>query len=229
MIEEWQNSIAKSRLIDNWMDKNVYSRDYFTNFTRYNYEDNPELQNSGLDVTFTLNGREYKCDEKCAAEKVNIDLKTFAFELSQTYKNDRSARHYGWFLRDDMKNNSYMIQYIDEAYNEDGTEQNQYTLTKDGIKKVTLILVPKDKIFEYLAKHRLPKDRLFDANDYMLNSGKSFFPYKIERNGFKCNDYRFGWVLHRDFNHEEETVNLLIKKSELIKMSDWYRTIEIYE
>lgn len=227
MKKEWQNSIAKSRLIDNWMDKNVYSRDYFTNFKRYNYEDNPELQNSGLDVTFTLNGIEYKCDEKCAAEKVNIDLKTFAFELSQTYKNDRSLRHYGWFLRDDMKNNSYMFQYIDEAYNEDGTEQNQYTLTEKGIKKVTLILVRKEKIYEYLSKHKLTKEKLFKANDYMLKSNKNFFPDKIERNGFMCNDYKYGWVLHRDFNHEEETVNLLIKKSELMKMSDWYRTIEI--
>lgn len=229
MKKEWKNSIAKSRLIDNWMDKNVYSRDYFTNFTRYNYEDNPELQNSGLDVTFTLNGREYKCDEKCAAEKVNMDLKTFAFELSQTYKNNRSIRHYGWFLRDNMKNDSYMFQYIDEAYNEDGTEQNQYTLTEKGIKRVTLILVRKEKIYEYLAKHKLTKEKLFDANDYMLRNDEVFFPKKIERNGFKCNDYRFGWVLHRDFNHEEETVNLLIKKSELIKMSDWYRTIDIYE
>ena len=88
MINEWENSIAKSRLIDNWMDNNVYNRNYFTNFTRYNYEDNPELQNSGVDVMFTLNGSEYICDEKCAAEKVNIDLTTFAFEFSQTYKND---------------------------------------------------------------------------------------------------------------------------------------------
>ena len=227
MSSEWENSIAKSRLIDNWMDNNVYSSTGFTDFVRYEYEDNPELQYSGLDVTFTLNGREYKCDEKCAAEKVNMDLKTFAFELSHTYKNDRSARHYGWFLRDNMKNDSYMFQYIDEAYNEDGTKQNQYTLTEKGIKKVTLILVRKEKIIDYLAKHRLPKEKLFKANDYMLNSGKSFFPDKIERNGFKCNDYRFGWVLHRDFNHEEETVNVLIRKSVLIKISDWYKTIVV--
>ena len=227
MKKEWQNSIAKSRLIDNWMDKNVYSRDYFTNFTRYNYEDNPELQNSGLDVTFTLNGREYKCDEKCAAEKVNQPLKTFAFSLSQTNKNDRSVRHYDWFLRDDMKNNSYMLQYIDEAYNEDGTKQNQYTLTKDGIKKVTLILVRKEKIFEYLAEHKLTKEKLFKANDYMLSHNESFFPDKIEKNGFKCNDYKYGWVLHRDFNYEERTVNVLIRKSDLIKISDWYSTIVV--
>ena len=227
MSSEWENSIAKSRLIDNWMDKNVYSRDYFKNVKRYTYEDNPELQNSGVDVIFTLNGMEYICDEKCAAEKVNMDLKTFAFELSQTYKNDRSLRHYGWFLRDNMKNDSYMFQYIDEAYNEDGTEQNQYTLTENGIKRVTLILVRKEKIYEYLAEHKLTKEKLFKANDYMLSHSKSFFPDKIERNGFKCNDYRYGWVLHRDFNHEEETVNLLIKKSELMKISDWYSTIVV--
>ena len=227
MSSEWQNSIAKSRLMDNWMDKNVYSRDYFKNVKRYTYEDNPELQNSGVDVIFTLNGREYICDEKCAAEKVNQPLKTFAFELSQTYKNDRSARHYGWFLRDDMKNDSYMFQYIDEAYNEDGTEQNQYTLTGKGIKSVTLILVPKDKIYKYLAKHKLTKEKLFKANDYMLSHNEVFFPKKIERNGFKCNDYRFGWVLHRDFNHEEKTVNILIRKSDLIKISDWYSTIVV--
>ena len=229
MSSEWNNSISKSMIIDNWMDENVYSTTGFTDFVRYEYEDNPELQNRGVDVTFTLNGTKYICDEKCAAEKVNQPLKTFAFELSQTYKNDRSARHYGWFLRDDMKNDSYMFQYIDEAYNDDGTEQNQYTLTEKGIKRVTLILVRKEKIYEYLAKHKLTKEKLFKANDYMLNSGKSFFPDKIDRNDFKCNDYRFGWVLHRDFNHEEETVNLLIKKSELMKMSDWYRTIDIYE
>lgn len=227
MINEWKNSIAKSRLIDNWMDNNVYNKNYFTNFKRFNYEENPELQNSGVDVMFTLNGREYICDEKCAAEKVNMDLKTFAFELSQTYKNNRSLRHYGWFLRDNMKNDSYMFQYIDEAYNEDGTKQNQYTLTEKGIKKVKLILVRKEKIFEYLAEHKLTKDKLFKANDYMLSNDEVFFPKKIERNGFKCNDYRFGWVLHRDFNHEEGTVNVLIKKSVLIKISDWYNTIVV--
>lgn len=227
MSSKWDNSISKSMIIDNWMDEYVYSTTGFTDFVRYEYTDNPELQNKGVDVSFTLNGIEYICDEKCAAEKVNIDLKTFAFELSQTYKNDRSLRHYGWFLRDDMKNDSYMIQYIDEAYNEDGTKQNQYTLTKDGIKKVTLILIRKEKIFEYLAEHKLTKEKLFKANDYMLNSGKSFFPDKIERNGFKCNDYRFGWVLHRDFNYAEGTINVLIRKSDLIKISDWYKTIVV--
>ena len=227
MSSEWENSISKSRIIDNWMDEYVYSTTGFTDFVRYEYEYNPELQNCGVDVTFTLNGTKYICDEKCAAEKVNQDLKTFAFALSQTNKNDRSIRHYDWFLRDDMKNNSYMIQYIDEAYNEDGTEQNQYTLTKDGIKKVTLILVRKEKIFEYLAEHKLTKEKLFKANDYMLSHSNSFFPDKIEKNGFKCNDYRYGWVLHRDFNYEERTVNVLIKKSVLIKISDWYRTIVV--
>ena len=126
-----------------------------------------------------------------------------------------------------MKNDSYMFQYIDEAYDEDGTKQNQYTLTEKGIKRVTLILVRKEKIMEYLAEHKLTKEKLFKANDYMLNNDKSFFPDKIDRNGFKCNDYRFGWVLHRDFNHEEETVNVLIRKSDLIKISDWYSTIVV--
>ena len=120
-----------------------------------------------------------------------------------------------------------MLQYIDEAYNEDGTEQNQYTLTKDGIKKVTLILVRKEKIFEYLAEHKLTKEKLFKANEYMLSSGKNFFPDKIIRNGVLCNDYKFGWVLHRDFTYEERTINVLIRKSDLIKISDWYRTIVI--
>ena len=227
MSSEWDNSISKSRIIDNWMDEYVYSSTGFTDFVRYEYTDNPELQNSGVDVTFTLNGMEYICDEKCAAEKVNQPLKTFAFALSQTNKNDRSVRHYDWFLSDDMKNDSYMIQYIDEAYNEDGTEQNKYTLTKDGIKKVTLILIRKEKIFEYLAEHKLTKDKLFKANDYMLSQSDSFFPKKIIKNGIKCNDYKFGWVLHRDFTYEERTVNVLIKKSVLIKISDWYSTIVV--
>ena len=227
MSSEWNNSISKSMIIDNWMDEYVYSSNGFTDFVRYEYKDYPELQNSGVDVTFTLNGTKYICDEKCAAEKVNIPLKTFAFSLSQTNRNDISVRHYDWFLRDDMKNNSYMIQYIDEAYNEDGTEQNQYTLTKEGIKKVTLILVRKEKVFEYLAEHRLTKEKLFRANDYMLRSGKNFFPDKIMKNGILCNDYRYGWVLHRDFTYSESTVNVLIRKSDLIKISDWYRTIVV--
>ena len=227
MSSEWNNSISKSMIIDNWMDEYVYSSNGFTDFVRYEYKDYPELQNSGVDVTFTLNGTKYICDEKCAAEKVNIPLKTFAFSLSQTNRNDISVRHYDWFLRDDMKNNSYMIQYIDEAYNEDGTEQNQYTLTKEGIKKVTLILVRKEKVFEYLAEHRLTKEKLFRANDYMLRSGKNFFPDKIMKNGILCNDYRYGWVLHRDFTYSESTVNVLIRKSDLIKISDWYKTIVV--
>ena len=227
MSSEWNNSISKSMIIDNWMDEYVYSSNGFTDFVRYEYKDYPELQNSGVDVTFTLNGTKYICDEKCAAEKVNIPLKTFAFSLSQTNRNDISVRHYDWFLRDDMKNNSYMIQYIDEAYNEDGTEQNQYTLTKEGIKKVTLILVRKEKVFEYLAEHRLTKEKLFRANDYMLRSGKNFFPDKIMKNGILCNDYKYGWVLHRDFTYSESTVNVLIRKSDLIKISDWYKTIVV--
>lgn len=227
MSSEWNNSISKSMIIDNWMDEYVYSSNGFTDFVRYEYKDYPELQNSGVDVTFTLNGTKYICDEKCASEKVNIPLKTFAFSLSQTNRNDISVRHYDWFLRDDMKNNSYMIQYIDEAYNEDGTEQNQYTLTKEGIKKVTLILVRKEKVFEYLAEHRLTKEKLFRANDYMLRSGKNFFPDKIMKNGILCNDYRYGWVLHRDFTYSESTVNVLIRKSDLIKISDWYKTIVV--
>ena len=227
MSSEWNNSISKSMIIDNWMDEYVYSSNGFTDFVRYEYKDYPELQNSGVDVTFTLNGTKYICDEKCAAEKVNIPLKTFAFSLSQTNRYDISVRHYDWFLRDDMKNNSYMIQYIDEAYNEDGTEQNQYTLTKEGIKKVTLILVRKEKVFEYLAEHRLTKEKLFRANDYMLRSGKIFFPDKIMKNGILCNDYKYGWVLHRDFTYSESTVNVLIRKSDLIKISDWYKTIVV--
>ena len=71
MSSEWENSINKSRIIDNWMDEYVYSTTGFTDFVRYEYTDNPELQNKGVDVKFTLNGIEYLCDEKCAAEKVN--------------------------------------------------------------------------------------------------------------------------------------------------------------
>lgn len=219
----WNTSIEKSRLIDAWTDKNVYTTTGFTDVVRYDYEDNKEFQDKGIDVTFNLNGKYYVCDEKCAAENVNKQLPTFAFALSQTFKDNRNLRHYDWFLREDEENDSYLIQYIDKAVNEDGTLQNASTLTEEGIRQMTCILVRKERIYEYLEEHmEMTKERLKKANSYMLDNNLEYYPtFKEGRN------YRYGWRLHRDFNFPEQTVNILIRKDELIKISDWYKTITV--
>lgn len=219
MIDNFENSITTSEIIDGWMDKYVYSTSAFTDFHRYTYADNVEAQNKGLDVTFSLNGINYKTDEKCASEYVNKNLMTFAFAVSQTNRDDRTKRHYDWFVREDMLNDSYLIQYIDLALNEDGGKQDKYTITEDGIKQMTLILVRKDKIYEFLAEHNLTKDKIYSGNQYMLDNKLSFYPYG------ECNKWMYSWRFHRDFKYVEQTINILIKKTDLIKISDWHATI----
>ena len=74
-------------------------------------------QLKGIDTMFTLYGFDYKCDEKAALDFTNEQkgrkLNTFCLELSFLNRNDKLME--GWFLNEDMENNSYLFVWVDKS------------------------------------------------------------------------------------------------------------------
>lgn len=159
-------------------------------------------QIKGVDTTFVKNGFQYVCDEKAALKYVNKNLQTFSMELS--FFNAADNISIGWLLDSNKINNSFLFCWIDSAIND-------VLSSSDDIVIMEAALVRKNKIIDYLSNIGWTLDKLFLKCKKIREN-----PYE-ECGNFYKNEVKFS----KSFQLKEKPINLLIKRSKLLEISDF--------
>ena len=185
------------KVVNDWLDKNVYSMPCFSKVYR---NEDAGTQVLGIDTTFELNGERHWCDEKAAVRYIGKNLLTFSFELSFI---DRSGSvRDGWLLSKDNINDTYLLVWIDRAESE---HPKDYT----ELKKVEWALVKKESILNYLFWKGFNVEGLKSKND-AIRSGVDKRMHDIRADGYKFS-YSTKLV--------EKPINVIIPRYELMRMS----------
>lgn len=195
-----------TEIINKWLDDYVYTDTTFENVIRY---DDKEHQLAGVDVTFNIGDIEYICDEKCSVYRMNGFQGTFAMSISQV--NRDGVRRDEWFINDTLDTDSYMFIWIDKA---DCTPK---TLTYEAIKEVNVALVRKSKIEEYLVEKNWSRDRINKMKEYMVENSVTSWG----------NIYKHGLKWMYDNRYRERSVNILIPRDVLERISDWHKLFKV--
>jgi hypothetical protein len=151
-----KEDVRLADLVSSFLDEHFYN-EKTVSFERV--EDRAR-QVQGLDVIFDMNGEHYECDEKNGGTRINTNLRTFSLELS--FINRGGFRNVGWFLNQDLKNDSYMLIWPDKA----DTDKPQ---TVDEIREVEIALVRKDKLKKYLEEHGITISKLQNITNAIIN------------------------------------------------------------
>lgn len=166
--------------------------------------DEKQYQVKGVDVKFDMSGTTYVCDEKAAVKWMNKNLKTYAMELE--FINRGGYLNDGWFVNDSQINNSYCLIYtdrIDAPYN---------SFTAEDIKDMTVIIVKKDAIKEYLAEKGWTSKNLKNKCREIREKGG----YGVNMGNIQEHGLKFSY----SYSLPEKPINVLIPRDELEKMSD---------
>lgn len=201
---------SNTLLVNDYLDKFVYTEE--NGFSNIKREDGVKAQVSGIDITFDFNGESFLCDEKAAAAYINNPLRTFSLELS--FINKAGIEKIGWFVNDDLSTDSYVFVWIDEGdvikVGED-KKGEIYALTGiDGIKKLEISFIRKEKIKEYLSSLGWTRDNLLEKNRRIRENNKEKMG-KITENGCK---FSYSKSL------SEKSINVLVPRDKLIEMAD---------
>lgn len=182
-------------LNNKFLEKNFYNKT-----EKYIRNTNKRLQILGIDSIFIKDGIQFNCDEKVAAQYINKNLMTFAFELSFIDKNG-DVRD-GWFLDDSKLNDCYILCWLDKAKTD-----NPETI--EDVIESEIILIYKKDIINYL-------------NDINWNTKK----LKIKTKKIRCeNDLNFGSLnkngIKFSFSEKlvEKPINLIISREVLRRIS----------
>ena len=180
------------------------------------YEDNYKFirnqnvfaQKRGVDIVVNTIDDTWFCDEKCALDYVNKELKTFAFELRAT--SDFNGRRYdGWLLSNSNLTTHYNLIYITKSK----VDKNP---TFEDILEAEIIIVSKKDIVDYIASLGWNKQMLVRKCDSIdLKNGVNMGNINKDGVKFVKSEHKF-----------ESPINILLPKSKLIELSLKYETIK---
>lgn len=201
---------ANTMIVNRFLDSVVYTAE--NGFSDVERVDDKERQVQGIDVIFNLDGNKHLSDEKAATSWINKGLKTFSFELS--FINRRNEIMDGWFLRDDLLNDSYVLVWIDEGEMRPfGTEENVEVLKGvDAILKADIAVVTKSAIKDYLESLGWTEDKLKTKCDAIIENPDGENMGNVFRNGCKFS-YSTQLV--------EKPVNVLLTREKLMEIAEF--------
>ena len=192
-----KEDVSLSNKIYDFLDMTFYKNEV-TEFERV-YDKPRQLK--GEDVIFTIGDKKYIADEKAAVRYRN--LKTYSLELSFINRNNEVQD--GWFINDKLENNSYVFVWIDNEF---------------GKETVTVAIVMKDKIFDYLKTLGWSKENLIKKMKQIRNGEQTSFG-NIYENGCKFS-YSTKLV--------EQPINILLPRNKYEELADkiWKEDLKIY-
>lgn len=212
----------KENVVRCFLEKHLYSK-----FPDYFHNENVDRQKLGVDCEFTGKTFHYIADEKAATRKnyinagikypgENIDrryLNTFCLELSmRAMKSGKWVRYDGWWLNDELINNSLILIWIDRTKSGD-------ILDVDDILEAEVVVVRKEAINKYLESFGWTKERLRKQVNEISNDFKSWNGTR-QINGLKFNVA--GWL-----KDKEAPINILIERETYRKLSDYNKIIKL--
>ena len=201
-----------TRIVNDFLDRYLYTEaNGFTNLERV--EDRPR-QIKGVDVEFEFNGDFHRADEKAATSYINKDLATFSLELA--FVNKQNEIMDGWFLNEDLMNDSYVFVWIDQGdvvpFSDESPDVEVLTGV-DGIRVADVAFVNKHAIHGYLSSIGWDDDKLRTKCDRILDNPEGEKMGNVWRNGCK-----FSYSQHL----VEQPVNVIISRTKIIEMSAFH-------
>lgn len=197
---------SRNKVANKFLDKYLYTQEGFSNVKRI---DDRDRQLKGVDIEFDYNGKHYVCDEKAATNYVNRwnRLDTFALELSSMQGRGTKVWRDGWFVNENLINDSYLFVWIDNAANYDIS-----TISEDEITSAEICLVRKSAIREYLRDIGWSKKKLkFKDNEIRFGGDEDF--------GMICTN---GCKFSFSKNLYEEPINVLLSRDTYRQISDFH-------
>lgn len=123
-----KEDVALSNNIYQFLDENFYTTDNMSAFLRVL---DKKRQIAGIDVIFTMDGKQYIADEKAAVRYRN--LKTYSLELSFINRNNEVQD--GWLIKEGQLNNSYVFVWVDKDETTDRESVTLAVVTKEKLQK----------------------------------------------------------------------------------------------
>lgn len=190
----------KAKIVNDFLYEHFYSK--YT--TDYVYHEDKETQISGIDVTFTYNGKTYQCDEKAAVNWCNVRLETYAFEVCSINRGDKVQL--GWLVDDSKKNDSFLLVWLNK------TDNKTLIADKSEIREMDIMVMSKEKLRGYMDSIGWTKENLLSQAGVMWNN-----PSMDTANFPKQNvQIRVSTQL------VEHPVNIRLPKSKLSELADCY-------
>ncbi|SDX73224.1 UvrD-helicase domain-containing protein [Salimicrobium album] len=160
-----------------------------------------ERQMKGIDVSLQNDKKTMLIDDKCAFYYANKNLRTFTFELSSLV---RGSARLGWLLNKDLSTTHYNIMWLSTKNKSIDNKKIRF----EDILEVEAMIIPKDRLWEYLDALGYNQQVLYDLNREFRDSGavrKRMTPH-------------MEMIMSK--NKAERPINIKIDKSELTKLSD---------
>ena len=212
----------KEEIVRKFLEIHLYNK-----FPDYVHNDDAVTQKLGVDCEFTGKNFHYIADEKAATRKNYINagtvykgesinrrrLETFCLELSmRSMHNGIWKRHEGWWLNDNVINNSLVLIWIDRT--KSGDIENV-----EDILEAEVIVVRKERIDEYLESLGWTRERLKLQAEEITNDFENWNGTK-EIDGLKFNVA--SWL-----KFAEAPINILITRSLYRKLSDYNNVFKL--
>lgn len=201
------------KIIGAYLDAYLYP--YITSTNKRNTYDK-DKQYTGEDVWLTSGDTYMVVDEKAAIRYANRRLDTFAIELS--LKNRKGKEFYGWFMDENQTSTDMSLIWVNSAQ----TDSDNVLVDSGSVYDVTVAIVDKDAIKKYLLERGWNEERLNvkirQIRQFVDDIGADFWKDTAIRaklgsliqNGMQFFCTSGAW---------EKTINVLLPKQELIKMS----------
>ncbi|WP_353098002.1 hypothetical protein [Empedobacter brevis] len=198
LSSNWNKDLKKEAIIAQYLDIYFYSNPIFTNWIRIK---KIELQKEGIDTIIDVSKYNITngfVDEKSQIYYTNGGLPTFAFELN--YFNKQNKRIEGWLTDFKKKTEYYLLIWL--------TAKSNFS-SLDEIYKIEFALIERNKILNYLGTYNLDITNL-KLKGFEIAKSNLFRQEKIDNKDF--------WFTHST-QLKESPVNIVIKKSTLLKIS----------
>lgn len=162
-----------------------------------------DTQKSGVDVRASYRGSTINIDEKAQLYYINKNLPTFAFELEYLHQ---GTPRLGWLLKETLLTTHYFLLWPSATT----TKVEQLRMT--DFTEIDGLIIQKDKLLQYLANQGLDSRTLRTAAK-IVREKRVVGRQSIPQDGMYlyASDSR---------QYSEAPINLVIRKSLLIRLSD---------
>ena len=162
-----------------------------------------DKQNSGIDLSIhhIQSSKTFNVDEKAQLDYINIDLPTFAFEIS--YLKQGEYRQ-GWlFDKSKVTHYYFLVTAIHTKKDQDISK---------GIESVKIHSVNRFKLIQLLEEKGLSQ-RIIEGYEKEIRNGSQFGAIEIE----ELNNKKEGVFYYSKNNKTESPINIVLKLSYLVK------------
>lgn len=198
MKSNFEDDLKKEQYLGNYLDT-IYS-EVLKDF-KIERKNDSSSQNQGIDLVISNDEVEFNVDEKAQLDYLNLDLPTFAFEISYIKDNRQKL---GWLFDKTKKTNKYFLIT--------GIFLNDKNDIKKGFKSCKIISVDRTKLIFFLKSRGLNFERVSEINQSIRNG--------IEYNKIPITelDSRLeGNIYYSKNNKAEMPINLVLYLDFLLK------------